>query len=324
MHRRAFLRTFVLAFLAAPHAAVAQSAGKVARIGFLRAASPQPADIEAFRQGRRDVGLIEGQHATIEQRYAAGVVARLPDLAAELVRLQPDVIVVDGTLAAKAAGAATSTIPIVFTLVSDPVASGLVASLARPGRNLTGLSNVGSDLSAKRLQLLKEALAGATRIAVLSDPINLMTPQLLETKAAAGQLGIRLLLLEPREPTEWSGAFATMTRERVDGMVALTSPVFFSQRARLVELAMQARLPTMFPEREFVEGGGLMSYGLSFSAQWRRAAALVDKILKGAQPADIPVEQPTRFELVINLKTAKTLGLTIPPSVLTRADAVIQ
>jgi putative ABC transport system substrate-binding protein len=304
--------------------AQAQLAGKVARIGFLRAASPQPADLEAFRQGLRDLGHIEGQHVMIEPRYAAGVVARLPDLAAELVRLQPDVIVVDGTLAAKAAGAATSTIPIVFTLVSDPVASGLVASLARPGRNLTGLSNVGSDLSAKRLQLLKEALAGATRIAVLSDPINLMTPQLLETKAAAGQLGIRLLLLEPREPTEWSGAFATMTRERVDGMVALTSPVFFSQRARLVELAMQARLPTMFPEREFVEGGGLMSYGLSFSAQWRRAAALVDKILKGAQPADIPVEQPTRFELVINLKTAKTLGLTIPPSVLTRADAVIQ
>ena len=277
-----------------PLTAQAQLAGKVARIGFLRAASPQPADLEAFRQGLRDLGHIEGQHVMIEPRYAAGVVARLPDLAAELVRLQPDVIVVDGTLAAKAAGAATSTIPIVFTLVSDPVASGLVASLARPGRNLTGLSNVGSDLSAKRLQLLKEALAGATRIAVLSDPINLMTPQLLETRAAAGPLGVRLLLLEPREPTEWSGAFATMTRERVDGMVALTSPVFFSQRARLVELATQARLPTMFPEREFVEGGGLMSYGLSFSAQWRRAAAFVDKILKGAQPADIPVEQPTR------------------------------
>jgi putative ABC transport system substrate-binding protein len=321
--RRAFLGG-ALGFLAMPLTAQAQLAGKVARIGFLRAASPQPADLEAFRQGLRDLGHIEGQHVMIEPRYAAGVVARLPDLAAELVRLQPDVIVVDGTLAAKAAGAATSTIPIVFTLVSDPVASGLVASLARPGRNLTGLSNVGSDLSAKRLQLLKEALTGATRIAVLSDPVNLMTPQLLETKAAAGPLGVRLLLLEPREPTEWSGAFATMTRERVDGMVALTSPVFFSQRARLVELAMQARLPTMFPEREFVEGGGLMSYGLSFSAQWRRAAALVDKILKGAQPADIPVEQPTRFELVINLKTAKTLGLTIPPSVLTRTDAVIQ
>ncbi len=323
MDRRAFI-TGALGFLAMPLTAQAQLAGKVARIGFLRAASPQPADLEAFRQGLRDLGYIEGQHVMIEPRYAAGVVARLPDLAAELVRLQPDVIVVNGTLAAKAAGAATSTIPIVFTLVSDPVASGLVASLARPGRNLTGLSNVGSDLSAKRLQLLKEALTGVTRIAVLSDPVNLMTPQLLETKAAAGSLGVRLLLLEPREPTEWSGAFATMTRERVDGMVALTSPVFFSQRARLVELAMQARLPTMFPEREFVEGGGLMSYGLSFSAQWRRAAALVDKILKGAQPADIPVEQPTRFEFVINLKTAKALGLTIPPSVLARADELLQ
>jgi putative ABC transport system substrate-binding protein len=194
--RRAFI-TGALGFLAMPLTAQAQLAGKVARIGFLRAASPQPADLEAFRQGLRDLGHIEGQHVMIEPRYAAGVVARLPDLAAELVRLQPDVIVVDGTLAAKAAGAATSTIPIVFTLVSDPVASGLVASLARPGRNLTGLSNVGSDLSAKRLQLLKEALAGATRIAVLSDPINLMTPQLLETKAAAGPLGVRLLLLEP-------------------------------------------------------------------------------------------------------------------------------
>ena len=260
----------------------------------------------------------------IEPRYAAGVAARLPDLAMELVRLQPDVIVVDGTLAAKAAGAATSTIPIVFTLVSDPVASGLVASLARPGRNLTGLSNVGSDLAAKRLQLLTEALAGASRIAILSDPTNLMTPQLLETRVAAGPLGVRLLLLEPRDPTEWSDAFGTMTRERVAGLVTLTSPAFFSQRARLVELAAQARLPTMFPEREFVEIGGLMSYGLSFRAQWRRAAALVDKILKGAQPADIPVEQPSRFELVINLKTAKALGLTIPQTVLLRADQVIE
>ncbi len=261
---------------------------------------------------------------TIEQRYAAGVGARLPELATELVRLQPDVIVVDGTLAAKAASAVTSTIPIVFTLVSDPVASGLVASLARPGRNLTGLSNVGSDLAGKRLQLLKEALAGASYIAVLSDPVNSMTPQLHETRAAAVALGAKLLLLEPREPTEWSGAFATMTRERVDGVVTLTSPLFFSQRARLVELATQARLPGMFPEREFVEIGGLMSYGLSFGAQWRRAAAVVDKILRGAQPADIPVEQPTRFELVINLETAKALGLTIPPSVLARADKVIQ
>jgi putative ABC transport system substrate-binding protein len=323
VNRRAFIAGS-LGLLAVPLAAEGQAAGKVARIALLRAASPQPADLEAFRRGLLDLGHIEGQHVMIEQRYAAGAAARLPELAAELVRFQPDVIVVDGTLAAKAAGAATSTIPIVFTLVSDPVASGLVTSLARPGRNLTGLSNVGSDLSAKRLQLLKEALAGASRIAVLSDPINSMTPQLLETKAAAGPLGVRLLLLEPREPTEWPGAFATMTRERVDGMVALTSPVFFSQRTRLVELALHARLPTMFPEREFVEGGGLMSYGLSFSAQWRRAAALVDKILKGAQPADIPVEQPTRFELVINLKTAKALGLTIPPAVLARADEVIQ
>lgn len=240
------------------------------------------------------------------------------------MRLQPDVIVVDGTLAAKAAGAATATIPIVFTLVSDPVASGLVVSLARPGRNITGLSNVGSDLAAKRLQLLKEALAGGSHIAVLSDPVNSMTPQLRETRAAAGSLGVRLLLLEPREATEWPGAFATMTRERVHGVVTLTSPLFFSQRARFVELAAQTRLPAMFPEREFVEIGGLMSYGLSFAAQWYRAAALVDKILKGAQPADIPVEQPTRFELVINLKTAKALGLTIPPSVLARADEVIQ
>jgi putative ABC transport system substrate-binding protein len=323
VERRAFI-TGSLGLLAAPLAAQAEPAGKVARIGFLRAASPQPADLEAFRQGLRDLGHIEGQHLMIEPRYAAGIVARLPDLAAELVRLQPDVIVVDGTLAAKAAGAATSAIPIVFTLVSDPVVSGLVASLARPGRNLTGLSNVGSDLSAKRLQLLKETLAGPSRIAVLSDPTNLMTPQLLEAKAAAGPLGVRLLLLEPRDPTEWSGTFATLTRERVDGLVTLTSPVFFSQRARLVELATLARLPTMFPEREFVEIGGLMSYGLSFRAQWYRAAALVDKILKGAQPADIPVEQPTKFELVVNLKTAKALGLTIPPSVLARADEVIE
>ena len=296
------LTSLVLSFLVAPLAAEGQVgreglADRLLTRGFAPAGRPRGIPSRVARPADD----IEGQHVLIEQRYASGVAARLPELAAELVRFQPDVIVVDGTLAAKAAGAATSTIPIVFTLVSDPVASGLVASLARPGRNLTGLSNVGSDLSAKRLQLLKEALAGASRIAVLSDPINLMTPQLLETKAAAGPLSVRLLLLEPREPTEWPGAFATMTRERVDGMVTLTSPVFFSQRTRLVGLALQARLPTMFPEREFVEGGGLMSYGLSFSAQWRRAAALVDKILKGAQPADIPVEQPTRFELVINL-----------------------
>ncbi len=324
MTRVVSLVTLILALLAAPLGAEAQPAGKIARIGFLRAASPQPADIEAFRQGLRDLGHIEGQHVMIEQRYAAGVAARLPELATELVRLQPDVIVVDGTLAAKAAGAATSTIPIVFTLVSDPVASGLVASLARPGRNLTGLSNVGSDLAGKRLQLLKETVAGAATIAVLSDPVNSMTPQLLETRAAAGPLSVRLVLLEPRDLTEWPGAFATMTRERVEGVVTLNSPVFFSQRARLVELVARARLPAMFPEREFVEIGGLMSYGLSFRAQWHRAAALVDKILKGAPPTDIPVEQPTRFELVINLKTAKALGLTIPPSVLARADEVIE
>ena len=302
-----------------------QQPGKVPRIGFLRRAAPEPADFEAFRQGLRDLGYFEGKNIITEQRYAHGLADRLPGLAAELVGLKVDILVVDGTATAAAAKSATTTIPIVFTLAGDPVATGLVASLARPGGNLTGLSQIAPELSGKRLELLKEAASKVSRVAVLRNPDNPATGvQLKETEAAARAIGLQLRVFELREPKELDNAFSSMVGARADALVQLTDGMFFTQRVRIVELAAKGRLPAIYEAREFVEAGGLMSYGVSFIALYRRAATYVDKILKGAKPADVPVEQPTKFELVINLKTAKQIGLTIPPNVLARADRVIR
>jgi putative ABC transport system substrate-binding protein len=269
---------------------------------------------------------MEGENLVIERRWAEGRVERFPSLAAELVRLKVEVIVAGPTPPAVAAKNATGTIPIVMWGVGDPVGQGLVASLARPGGNVTGLSfSVGWETFGKGLELLKETVPKVRRVAVLSNPANASHALAIENvKVAARSLGVQLQLLEARGPEEFEGAFAAMAKERVAALLVPTDPVFFLHRARLAELAAKNRLPSVHSLREYVEAGGLMSYGPSLLDLLRRAATFVDKILKGAKPADLPVEQPTKFELVINLKTAKALGLTIPQSLLLRTDQVIE
>ncbi len=317
-----------LALLAGPLAADAQQPAKVPRIGVLllgtSPATVSPA-IEAFRQGLRDLGYVEGQNITLELRWGEGKLERLPDLAAELVRLKMGVIVAASTPAALAAAGATTTIPIVFVLVADPVAAGLVASLARPGGNLTGPSWFGGLATVgKFLQLLTESVPKLSRVAVLSDPAYpLHATYVRGMEVAARALGVKLQILEVREPNELESAFAAMARDRAGGLVVLPTLLIAVHAKRIIDLAAKHRLPAIYPFSSNVEDGGLMSYGTSVLDQYRRAAIYVHKILKGAKPADLPVEQPTKFELVINLKTAKALGLTIPPSLLLQADEVI-
>jgi putative tryptophan/tyrosine transport system substrate-binding protein len=325
MNRRAFLGT--LAVFAAPLAAGAQQTGTIHRIGYLStdsAAGPRP--VEAFRHALRELGWVEGQNIVIERRFAEGRFDRLPDLATELVRLKVEVIVAGVTPAAVAAKNATRTIPIVMFGVGDPVGLGLVASLGRPGGNVTGLSfSVGMDTFGKALELLKETLPKVRRLAVLWNPANPAHAAATgNVKAAATSLAMQLQLLEAREPNEFEGAFAVMAKQRVDALLIVSDGMFVLHRARLTDLAIRNRLPSMHAVREMVEAGGLMSYGPSIVVAWRRAAFFVDRILKGANPADLPVEQPTKFELVINLRTAKALGLTIPASLLQRADQVLE
>jgi putative ABC transport system substrate-binding protein len=312
--------------LAAPLAAEAQPAGKVYRIGFLRRTSPEPAAWEAFRQALRDLGYSETQNVVIEQRYAHGASDRLPGLAADLVRLKMDVIVVDGMPTAVAVKAATTSIPVVFVLGVNPVSYGLVASLARPGGNFTGLTlAVGYELAGKRLELLKGTVPNLSRLAVLGNPTSSVTgPFLRDAERAARALGVEFQAFEAASPEDLASVYSAMMRWSADGLNTLNDAMFFSQRQRIVELAAKNRLPGMYPETEFVQAGGLMSYGPDFDYLFRRAASYVDKILKGAKPADLPVEQPTKFELVINLKTARALGLTVPQSILLRADSVIE
>ena len=328
MNRRTFLTMVGGSILAAPFAAEAQPAGKVYRVGYFTAGSvtANPRVLEAFRQGLRDHGWVEGQNIVIEYRSAEGRFDRLPDLAAELVRLKVDVIAATPTPAALAAKNATGTVPIVGVSLTEPVELGLVASLARPGGNVTGVSySVGADIFGKDLELLKEVVPKVRRVAVLSNPDSpAQRITIGNIKGTARSLGVQLLLLEARAPGDFDGAFAAMAREHVGALLVVTDPMFIPHRARLADLVAKNRLPSIFTQRADVEAGGLMSYGPNFPDMYRRAAGYVDKILRGAKPADLPVEQPTKFELVINLKTAKTLGLTIPPSVLGRADQVIE
>jgi ABC-type uncharacterized transport system substrate-binding protein len=320
--------TLSLAF--APFAAEAQQAAKVARLGFLAlnpAASPHLH--EAFRQGLRDLGYVEARNLVIEYRSAEGKPERFPALAAELVALKVDVIVASSTPAALAAKQATRTIPIVLTGAGDPVTSGLVTSLARPGGNVTGLSVLSPELVGKRLELLTQAVPGVSHVAVLWQPgggLGERTEKdmLKGAEVAARALGVRLQFLEARGPDEFDKAFSEMTRARAGALTVLPSNMFTNERRRLVDLAAKNRLPAVYPWREGVDAGGLMAYGPDLADLFRRAATYVDKILKGAKPGDLPVEQPTKFDLVINLKTAKALGLTIPQSVLLRADHVIE
>jgi putative ABC transport system substrate-binding protein len=313
--------------VAAPLAAEAQHAEKtlrVARLSPISASTDRPI-LQALRQGLRDLGWVEGKDFTFEYRFAEGNLARLPGLAAELVRLKVDVIVAGSTSAALAAKNATATIPIVMVITGDPVGSGLVTSLARPGGNLTGVTALGEELSGKRLEVLREAVPGVNRVAVLSNPAYVDTgPFLKGTDRAARTLSVRLQILELHDPAELENAFAAMMRERAGAFVVGTDPFFNANRRRIVALAAKNRLPAMYALREYVDDGGLIFYGASLPDMYRRAAAYVDKILKGAKPADLPVEQPSKFELVINLKTAKALRLTVPQSLLLRADEVIQ
>jgi putative ABC transport system substrate-binding protein len=328
------LLTLPLAILPAPRLAHAQQAGKVNRIGFL-GTSPMNPHYEAFQQGVRELGYVEGRSIVIERRYSEGRAERLPDLATDLVQLKVEVILVEGCGAPlNAARQATGTIPIVVAACSDDlVFTGLVASLARPGGNITGLSELAPELGAKRLQLLKDVVPQVSRVAVLWNPtyserfspaFRFWSSDWRELREAARVLGMTLHPVEIRGPDDLDGAFAAMTTQRASALITSSDPVIVHHGKRIVDLAAKSRLPAVYSFREAVDAGGLMFYGPSIPDLFRRAATHVDKILKGAKPGDLPVEQPTKFELVINLKTAKALGVTIPPSIRARVDQMIE
>jgi len=325
--RRTFLGTLAGGLLVAARDAGAQQAARVPRIGWLGGPTRESAQVfvQPFQQGLKDLGWVEGQNVVIDWRFAGGQAERLPELAAELVRLQADVIVSPSTPTALAAKNATKTIPIVTVGVGDPVGLGLVASLARPGGNITGLTAVVTpEIAGKQLALVKEAVPKVSRVAVLWNPANPGTALFLrEAEIASRALGVQPQRLEARSLNDFDSAFAAMTSKRVGALLVLGDVMFLTHRIRLADLAAKSRLPAMYSVREFVEAGGLMSYGQALSDLFRRAATYVDKILKGAKPLDLPIERPTRFELVINLKTARALGLTIPQSLLLRADQVV-
>jgi putative ABC transport system substrate-binding protein len=332
--RRFAIFTVSLASLAGALAASAQDhkAAKTPRIGMLWAFSVQRPEIhtlfDAFRDGIREFGYAEGRNIAFEHRWAEGRTEPLADLAAQLVQLKVDVIVVGSTASARAAKQATTTIPIVAATMADPVSDGLVASLARPGGNIRGLTFLGPELGAKRLELFKEAVPRVSRVAVLWHPgvygERTMKNMANDMEAAARLRGVRLQLVEARGLVDFDKAFSAMVRERADALIVLPSPIFFNERKRIVDLAAKHRMPAMYPYRESVEDGGLMAYATNTPDLFRRAAAYVAKILGGAAPEALPVQQPTKFELIINVKTARALGVTIPPSLLVRADQVIQ
>jgi putative ABC transport system substrate-binding protein len=310
--------------LALSVSARAQQPKKIPRVGYLTQGAPSSSDssLKAFREGLHDVGYVEGQNIIIEYRYAESRTERFPDLVADLLRLKVDVIVASGTQANLAAKRATGTIPIVMANSDDPLGSGLVKSLARPGGNVTGFSSMGQELGGKRLELFREAFPKVRRLAVLWH--TTANPAFRQMQTPAQTLGFKILSLEVRGPEDFDNAFAMVTRERSDGLFTVTAAFMTVNRKRIVKFAAKNRLPAIYHNEQFVEDGGLMSYATSIRDLHHRAATYVDKILKGTKPADLPVEQPTKFEFVINLKTAKQIGLTIPPNVLARADRVIR
>jgi putative ABC transport system substrate-binding protein len=317
----------VATFVMCGAVAHAQQPGKLPRVGLLLALPHSAISdrIDAFQTGLHERGHVEGKTITLEYRYADGKFDRLPDLAAELVRLKVDVIVTGGPTATGPAKGATSAIPIVMAQDSDPVGNKFVASLARPGGNITGLSNYYPELSGKQLELLKEIIPRLVRVAVLGNSNEPGNAQALsEAELAAGALGMRIFNLDVRGPQEVAPALRVASEKRAHAVLVLSSPITTSQRVPIAQLAAKSRLPAMYQVSESVEAGGLMTYGVSVADLWRRSAIYVDKILRGAKPADLPVEQPLKFELVINLKAAKQIGLTIPPNVLVRADRVIR
>ena len=320
LSRRTFVAGLGASLLAAP---LAGEALQVYRVGVLGSENSPPWD--GFRQGLHDLGYVDGRNLSMEWRWSEGKPDRFPALAMQLLVLRPDVIVASGTQAVRAAKEATSAIPIVMTTSSYPEKIGLVKSLSRPGGNVTGLSNVAPELSGKKLELLKQIAPKVSRVAVLWNPASTVEPLALQDLlTAATAVSVEIQSVEVRSPDDFSAAFAVVSSSRAHALLALGNPINFRARQLIADFALRNRLPSIYDERLFVDTGGLMSYAPSFTDSFRRAATYVDKILKGAKPADLPVEQPTKFELVINLKTAKALGLTIPPSVLARADQVIE
>ena len=303
-----------------------QQAGSLRHIGFVLVAfSPQDKELQAFRKGLSDAGYSEGRDLVIEWRVAAGDYAKVPQFVEDLVQRNVDVIVVESTLAARAAKRATSTIPIVMSLVGDPLGDGLIASLSHPGGNITGLSLMTVDLSAKRLELLKETIPHAKRVAALWDPDVPWHPKNVhDLEAAAPGMSIELKPVAARRPEDFDAALSAAKRARVQAMYVLESAIYWNHRAELLAAVSKARIPAIYGQRDFADAGGLMAYGTNFNDLFRRSAAYVDKILKGARPGDLPIEQPTKFELVVNLRTAKALGITIPESIVQRADEVIR
>jgi len=321
--RRVFITSIAGGLLAAPLGAEGQQAGKVYRIGFLRAGQPPETYVEGLHQGLRERGYVDGQNVVVEFRATDGSFDQLPRFAEELVRSKVDVILASAAPAALAAKRVTTSVPIVFVGVVDPVELGLVPNLVRPGGNITGLSTNAADVAGKRLELLRAIIPRLRRVAVVWHPANPTNPiQLKGAQVAARTLGVQLVPVSVQGPNDFDSAVTTV--RGTDGVLMLERPFFTTHRARLAELAARSRRPAIYGQREYVAVGGLMSYGTDFQDLYRRAAPYVDKILRGAKPADLPVEQPSKFELVINLKTAKALGLTIPPSLLARADQVIE
>jgi len=327
MDRRTFVGTAAGALLVKAFPASAQPAKKVPRIGVLHAATPAAAsqNVEAFRQGLREHGYVEGQNIVVERRYGGAAPERMAEVAAELVRLKVDVIVTSTDVAIAAVKRQTQTIPIVMVYSADPVGTGFVASLAHPGGNVTGLSTMSPELNVKRLELLKEAVPGLSRVAIMGSPDvrgNLL--EYKETEEATRSLRLQLQSVEVSRADDFDRAFSALTTARAEALIVVPFPVAFLNRGQIASLAQKSRLPSMYEQREYADAGGLIAYGPNLADAWRRAATYVDKILKGAKPGELPIEQPTEFKLVINLKTAKALGLTIPPSLLRRADEVIK
>jgi putative ABC transport system substrate-binding protein len=327
MKRREFVTLLGVAALAPPLTARAQQPINKVSVGFLsvNARDAMKARTEAFQQGLSELGYFERQNVVVEYRFAEGKPDRLHALAGELVRLKVSVIVTEGTTATRYAKEVTSSIPIVMAQDPDPVGTGFVASLARPGGNITGLSNLRTDLGGKRLEILKDILPGLSHVAVIGTSTTPGNAQsLVDVERAAGALALRLQVLEISGPQDIETAFQAATNEHADAILVLASPYLLSNRARVADVAVKGRVPTMYYASDYVKDGGLMSYGVNTIDLFRRAASYVDKIVKGAKPGDLPVEQPTRFEFVINLRSARAIGLTIPPAVLVRADEVIE
>ena len=327
MKKLARLIAAIILLVAVPHAVDSQEPTRVWRLGFLGAGSHTSGDprVQALRQGLRELGYVEGRNLAVEFRWAGGDPKRLPGLAAELVQLRVDAIVAQGTQATDAARRASKAVPVVFAVAGDPVGTGLVSSLARPGGNVTGLTDVAPEIAGKRLELLREAVPGITRIAVLWNPANpSAAPQMKDTGAAAHSFGLRVRSLESRDVSQLDGAFTAAVQDQARAVIVLSDGALYGRRVQIAQLATRHRLPCVAWTPEFADSGCLFAYGANVVEMHRRAANIVDRILKGANPADLPVEQPTKFELVVNLKTARALGLTIPPTMRARADRVIE